>query len=213
MAKKLNPDGLPEDVPSVTPNKETDLFRDLNFDPEKDKESLNLPEEPPTRIASGGEVSQNAPSDFPFSTGEPHTKVIISPKKSVKREETSSPAKTSQDIVSDPVVGWIVIIDGPGKGTGLQLGSGQNTVARGERARVRIDFGDQEISRESHTIITYDPRHNKYYIQPGMGTNLTYLKNEPVLSPTQLTSGSQFVIGSTTLRFIALCDETFTWSE
>lgn len=213
MAKKLNPDGLPEDVPSVLPDKKSDLFRDLNLGHEEDKESLNLPEEPPTRIASGGEFAQNTPSDFPSSTSEPLTKVIIRPRKSVKKEDSPSPTLTSLDIVPDPVIGWVVIIDGPGKGTGLQLGAGQNTLARGKRARVRIDFGDHEISRESHTIITYDPKHNRYYIQPGMGTNLTYLENEPVLSPTPLTSGSRIVLGSTTLRFIALCDETFTWSE
>ena len=213
MAKKLNPDGLPEDVPSILPDKERDLFRDLNLGHDDDKGPLNLPEEPPTRLASGGKVAQNTPPDFPSSTGEPLTRVIIRPQKSGKQDEPPSPALPSQDIVSDPVVGWLVITDGPGKGRGLQLGAGQNTVARGKRARVRVDFGDHEISRESHTIITYDPKHNKYYIQPGLGTNLTYLEDEPVLSPTLLTSGSRITLGSTTLRFIALCDETFSWSE
>ena len=213
MAKKLNLDGLPEDVPSILPDKKNDLFRDLNLSREEDEGPVNLPEEPPTRISSRGEVAQDIPSDFPSSTSEPLTKVIISPKKSSKREESPLPPVISSGIVSDPVVGWVVVIDGPGKGTGLALGAGQNTVARGSNARVRIDFGDHQISRESHAVIIYDPKHNKYYIRPGMGTNLTYLEDEPVLSPTALRSGSRIILGSTTLRFIALCDETFTWSE
>ncbi len=213
MAKKLNPDGLPEDVPTVLPNKNSDLFRDLNLDGEEFKKPPTLPEEPPTRVASGVRTPHESSSDFASSTSEPRTRVIISPKKPVEQAKSSDPPLVSSDIASDPVVGWVVIIDGPGRGIGLQLGAGQNTVARGSQARVCIDFGDHEISRESHSIITYDPKHNKYYIQPGLGTNLTYLGEEPVLSPTPLTHGSRIVLGSTTLRFIALCDDAFSWSE
>jgi len=211
MAKKLNPDGLPEDVPSVLPDKNSDLFRDLDIDREEFRKPLNLPEEPPTKIASGVQTPHKPASDFASSTSEPLTRVIIGPKKSVEQKEMA--ASLPSPISSDPVVGWVVIVDGPGKGTGLQLGAGQNTVARGGQARVRIDFGDHEISRESHSIITYDPKHNKYYIQPGLGTNLTYLGEEPVLSPTPLKNGSRIFLGSTTLRFIALCDDSFSWSE
>ncbi len=211
MAKKLNTDGLPEDVPTNIPDKSNDLFGGVNIDSEKFKKSLNLPEEPPTRIATGAEVSPVSSPNSPFPSSDPVTRVVIGSKKPSDINQPS--ASTSSNIVSDPVVGWVVIIDGPGKGIGLQIGSGQNTLARGHQARVQIDFGDHEISRESHSIITYDPKHNNYYIQPGLGTNLTYLGEEPVLSPTMLSHGSRIVIGSTTLRFIALCDDSFSWSE
>ncbi|MCY4223685.1 MAG: FHA domain-containing protein [Bacteroidetes bacterium] len=210
MAKKLNKDGLPEDVPTIIPDKGSDLFRDLNLG--QDDESLRIPDDPPTRIAQGN-MPPNAGSGVEPSTGEPLTKVIIRSGPSSKAHESLKTPNISSNLPSDPVVGWLVIIDGPGKGVSCQLGSGQNTVGRGMQARVRIDFGDDEISRDSQTIITYDPKHNKYYIQPGMGTNLTYLEGEPVLSPTPLSSGSKIVTGSTTLRFIAFCDEQFTWSD
>ena len=210
MAKKLNKDGLPEDVPTIIPDKRSDLFSDLNLG--QDNESLTIPDDPPTRIAQGN-MPSNAGSGVEHSTGEPLTKVIIRSGPSSKPKEPFLTPNISSDVLSDPVVGWLVIIDGPGKGVSCQLGAGQNTVGRGTQARVRIDLGDDEISRDSQTIITYDPKHNKYYIQPGLGTNLTYLEGEPVLSPTPLSSGSKIVIGSTSLRFIAFCDQQFTWSD
>jgi len=207
MAKKFNPDGLIEDVPTIVPDKSNDLFGNIDIDRENLKPSPNLPEEPPTRIAGGGQIhNQSQPT-----SNEPVTQLIIQPNKPTDLNNPLDSA--SSTIVSDPVVGWVVIIDGPGKGTSLQLGPGQNTLARGHQSRVQIDFGDHEISRESHSIITYDPKHNKFYIQPGLGTNLTYLGEEPVLSPTPLVHGSRIILGSTTLRFIALCDDSFSWSE
>lgn len=209
MAKKLSPDGLPEDVPSTLPDKNTDIFGDIKFDPDEEG-GINLPEEGPTRIAHKKKEVLEPSTQLPLGTSEPRTKIVGVPRK--KRAEVP-PTAANSDFLSDPVVGWVVIVDGPGKGASLQLGIGQNTLGRGGRARVRIDFGDQEISRDSHTIITYDPKHNKYYAQPGLGTNIAYLEDDPILQPKLLSSGNKISLGSTTLRFIALCDDSFTWSE
>lgn len=211
MAKKLNPDGLPEDVPSILPDKDVDIFGDFKFDRDEDG-CIDLPEEGPTRIVHKKKPSLESSTQIPPPSSEPHTKIAGIPRKHVERTETTPPV-VHADFLSDPVVGWVVIIDGPGKGTSLQLGAGQNALGRGGRARVRIDFGDHEISRDSHTIITYDPKHNKYYVQPGLGTNIAYLGDDPILQPKLLESGNRISLGSTTLRFIALCDDSFSWSE
>lgn len=39
------------------------------------------------------------------------------------------------------------------------------------------------------------------------------LNNKPVISNETLTSGDVIKIGETTLRFVALCDKTFSWSD
>ncbi len=223
MAKKLNTDGVPVDVPSVLPKKKSDIFRDLTVNPEDDY-GAKLPEEPPTRLSVAGNhpvgtppAGFSPPVEMP-SSDEPKTRIAILPGNPPKPEGTASAPVTpvspveGTDRMSDPVVGWVVVTDGPGKGSAVQLGAGQNTLGRSEKARTRIDFGDDEISRDSHAIITYDPKHNKYYIRPGTGTNLAYVEDEPVLSPIPLTSGSDIVLGSTTIRFVALCDDSFVWS-
>ena len=50
------------------------------------------------------------------------------------------------DAMDDPVVGWLVIVAGPGKGRALQLGYGANTLGRGSTDRVNLNFGDERIS-------------------------------------------------------------------
>ena len=117
------------------------------------------------------------------------------------------------DPMADPVTGWLVVIAGPGKGRVCRLGNGVNSLGRGEGARVRIDFGDDGISREGHAVLTYDPRGRKYYLQHGGGVNLTYLGDEPVLAPTPLTPMQDISIGATTLRFVPLCGPDFDWQD
>lgn len=118
-----------------------------------------------------------------------------------------------EDALNNPVVGWLVIIDGPGKGSSHQLGFGANPIGRAESERVSLDFGDSEISRHSHALLTYDPRGNTFYLQNGNSLNLTYLNDEPVLSPCILEAHSKIQLGKTTLCFIPLCTQKFNWQE
>ena len=115
--------------------------------------------------------------------------------------------------MEDPVVGWLAIVEGPGKGNAMQLGYGSNAIGRGETARVNLDFGDDQISRGGHAIVTYDPRGKKFYVQHGGGTNLTYLDDQPVLIPIELPALSHISIGNTVLRFVPLCGEKFDWQD
>ena len=119
----------------------------------------------------------------------------------------------ADDAMADPVVGWLVVLAGPGKGQVRKLGPGTNSLGRGEKARVRLDFGDERISRENHAALTYDPRGRKYYLQHGGGVNLTYLGDQPVLTPTLLEAMQDICIGETTLRFVPFCGPDFDWQD
>jgi len=116
------------------------------------------------------------------------------------------------DEQSNPVTGWLVVIDGPGKGQSKVLGYGAQRIGRNKNQDICLDYGDEEISRERHAGIVYDPKGRKFYLQPGEGTNLVYLDDSPVLSPTELTQGSHIQLGSTTLRFVAFCGADFDWN-
>ena len=124
-----------------------------------------------------------------------------------------APADSPQNFMHDPVVGWLVITDGPGKGAGLQLGRGMNTIGRGETNRVMINYGDKSISREKHCIVTYEPKRRVYYIQNEGGTNLTYVGDAVVLQAQQLHNGEMIQIGDTHMRFVAFCGEDFAWED
>lgn len=112
-----------------------------------------------------------------------------------------------------PVVGWLVIIAGPGRGRALTLGYGTNGIGRGPESRVQLDFGDMHVSRENHAVISYDPRGRRFYLQHGGGTNLTYLNEQPVLAPTELQGGEIISLGHTRLHFVPFCGPAFDWQD
>jgi hypothetical protein len=111
----------------------------------------------------------------------------------------------------DPVAGWLVIIEGPGKGRSLEIGVGANQIGRAPTQKARIDFGDTSISREEHALLIYEPRTRRFIVQRGNGRNLTYVGQEPVVEPVDLKGGEEICVGATRLRFVPFCGPDFSW--
>ena len=131
-------------------------------------------------------------------------------------DTAGTPGSTAQpdgELKIDPVVGWLVIVDGPGRGTSLPLGYGLNSIGRAPEERVALDFGDGEVSRTGHAALTYDPRGRRFYLQHGGGINLTYIGEEPVLAPRELFGRERILIGATSLVFVPFCGSDFEWQD
>lgn len=128
-----------------------------------------------------------------------------------KRERSDGTGDTAG--MADPVTGWLVVVGGPGKGRSLQLGLGRNEVGRAATAKVRLDFGDKEISRDAHAFVTYDDEARGWYVHQGGGRNLVRLNGQPVLEAAALPPRSEIRIGATTLLFVPLCGEHFDWDD
>ena len=132
----------------------------------------------------------------------------------VRRSSSSVAGSPSpaEDLPEGPVVGWLVVVDGPGRGKSVTLGYGMNTIGREAGNRVSLPFGDMQVSRTKHATLTYDPRGRKFFIQHGESTNLTYVGESPVLAPLELKYGDLIRLGDTTvLKFIPLCGDAFNW--
>jgi hypothetical protein len=128
------------------------------------------------------------------------------------RNSAGEAVAPSDDLPEGPVVGWLGVVEGPGRGKSVTLGYGMNTIGRESGNRVSLAFGDTQISRNKHATLTYDPRGRKFFIQHGDSTNLTYVGEQPVLSPVLLNSGDLIRLGDTTvLKFIPLCGDDFNW--
>ena len=125
----------------------------------------------------------------------------------------SDPDAAAGNPMDDPPVGWLVVVEGPGKGSVATLGMGVNTIGRDPSERVSLDYGDTMISRNNHATVTYDPRGRKFYLQHGGGKNLTYVNDEPVLTPRALAPLTQMQMGDTVLRFMPLCSAEFSWDD
>lgn len=110
----------------------------------------------------------------------------------------------------NPVVGWLVVIDGPTRGQDFRLLSGKNTMGREAPAMVLVT-GDEQISR-SHATLYYYPKVNSFYLEDH-STHGTFYKGEPVVQRTKVENMEVIEIGKTKLLLRALCDAGFTWDE
>lgn len=111
-----------------------------------------------------------------------------------------------------PVAGWLVVIDGPGRGKSREIHAGSNTLGRGADQSVQLDFGDNTISRKQ-AVLTFDEAANRYVIAPCMGSQAPiYAGDNVVVGETVLTDREIIRVGSTSLLFVALCGDTFAWS-
>lgn len=112
-----------------------------------------------------------------------------------------------------PVVGWLVIVKGPGIGRSYPIAAGMNVVGRGEAANVRLPDVDRQLSR-SHARIAYDPRSRGFKISAGEGRNLTYVNGE-MLDQSRLLEGAELIeFGDAThVRFVPFCGPHFDWSD
>ncbi len=113
----------------------------------------------------------------------------------------------------DPVVGWLVVVEGPGRGKAVNIHAGMNSVGRNANQRISINFGDPAISSEAAAFITFEPKRGTFHINHGGKANIVYLNDEAVLTPMPLTPGNVVTIGETKLRFVALCGPDFNWED
>lgn len=176
------------------------LFRDKNGDVLKSG-SGNLGTS--KIINDNHEASDHSPDD----SEDPNTKLLM------KSSNQPVDPIITDDAMSNPVVGWLVIVDGPGKGRALKLGYGMNSIGQSPQERICLNFGDKEVSRNQHAVVSYEPRERKSYVEHGGGQILTYLDDEPLLVPVELHGGEDILVGQTTLRFVPFCGEKFDWQD
>lgn len=115
------------------------------------------------------------------------------------------------DMGLEPVVGWLVCIEGNNLGKDYRLISGRNFIGRSQKMDVVLD-GDPSVSRESHAVVVYEPKGNIYLIQPGASKELSYLNDEVVLESKVIKMNDKITVGATTLMFIPCCSENFVWN-
>ena len=110
-------------------------------------------------------------------------------------------------------VGWLVVSEGPGRGECFSLMTGMSQIGRGEDQAVQLDFGDNSISRTNHAAIVFDPESKEFLLGHGGKSNIVRLNDKPLISNEALKSGDVIRLGETVLRFVALCDKSFNWTD
>lgn len=125
-------------------------------------------------------------------------------------EDIKTTGRIQRKLGIDPVVGWLVCVEGADKGKDFRLLGRVNTIGRSEKMDVCIK-GDQTISNVNHARIGYGEKNNRFTLIPAEGTNVIYLNGEEVYIPTVLTAYDRIEFGETTLLFIPFCSDRFKW--
>ena len=112
----------------------------------------------------------------------------------------------------DPAVGFLVCIAGPNRGKDYKLVAGRNFIGRAAAMDVALT-DDDTVSRESHALVTYDVKHNKFSLSPGQGRGITYCNDEQVEMVRPLKAYDIIEVGKSQLLFLPLCGENFQWNE
>lgn len=110
----------------------------------------------------------------------------------------------------DPVVGWLVCIEGANQGRDYRIRSGYNTIGRDTASQVCI-AGDETISRVEHAKIFFDPKNASFHVIAGSGRSGIYVNDKAVLQPTQIQAFDLLEIGNSKMKFIPFCGEHFIW--
>ena len=117
-----------------------------------------------------------------------------------------------KSIGSEPVVGWLVCVEGAHFGEDFRLKSGRNFIGRDAGMDVIISK-DKTVSREKHAVVLYDPKGHIFLIQPGESKELCYLNDEVLPTPSTLKANDILTVGDTKLMFIPCCGPAFNWDK
>jgi hypothetical protein len=193
-------------------------------------EALAAVNEPVTPAASPSAADaarevKGAPKPLDHALAEadrpPTTRVFRSPSRAAPT--TDEPARTSlvrgkQQVKrgafeTDPVVGWLVVVGGPGIGQYRPIFEGNNTVGRSAQNRIAIDFGDDAISGEEQAYIRYDSSDRSFLFVPNLAkTNVVSLNEKRPTAAVELQAMDVITMGRTQLVFVPFCGPDFDWS-
>ncbi len=119
-----------------------------------------------------------------------------------------------QTFAQDPVVGFLVIVGGPGLGAHRPVFEGNNTVGRSASNRIALDFGDEAISHEEQAYIRYDSADRSFLFVPNLAkTNVVSVNDKRPAGAVPLKAMDVITLGRTQVAFLPFCGTEFDWSE
>lgn len=182
---------------------------------QQSKPSSGTPSTPsgsaPSTPANTAPAAPPAPEDTDAESRTVFAPVGFSPRQPSAAVAAAAAGETAEPEEFDPAVGWLVVVEGPGRGKHCAVYYGQNGIGRGPEQRIRLNFGDNRIARDTHAFVIYDDVARAFYLRDNGKTNLVRLNGAPVMTPMPLKDRDRITIGSTVMLFVALCGSQFDW--
>jgi hypothetical protein len=112
----------------------------------------------------------------------------------------------------DPIVGWLVCVEGPDRGRDFRIKPEKNFIGRSTAMDICIS-GDPRISRDNHAVVAFEPRNIEFRLYAGDARGLVYLNGNMVDAPVVLSAFDNIELGDSKLLFVPFCGERFRWPE
>ena len=110
---------------------------------------------------------------------------------------------------AEPVVGWLVCMNGRDAGRDFRIKAGRNTIGRANTNDIVLR-SDLTVARDKHAEIVYDHVSNRTFIVSVNSTEVL-VGGEVVTVPTELRDRARVRIGETDFVFAAFCSGSFSW--
>lgn len=182
------------------------------------RERIAMSEDNETRIIKPRSSAPSDPENGATKLSKASDPEIENEEEEIKTRVISSSSRSQQSSVKaeqgfELTAGWLVVIEGPGRGCSCEVYFGMNSIGRNSGERIPLNFGDTAISREAHAYVVFDDKQGDFYIQHGGKSNLIRLNDSPVLAPESLKRGDIIEMGNTKLMFVPFCDDNFSWKD
>ena len=143
------------------------------------------------------------------------SEIPLAENKSVQSEQPvnrriQDSGKTAGFKEKEPVVGWLVCIDGVYKGESFVLKAGRNFIGRGEGMDICLKE-ENSIAEYKQATIIYDPRSRQFIAVPGEVHELCYMNNKVVLANIEMNAYDVLDMGNTSLMLVPCCGPQFSW--
>lgn len=187
--------------------------------PQPQPEPVTAFNEPPYEEEKTEEIRRPAPPVIEEPEEEDEPTVVPSIMDAVQRADSTSNSADEKTVAFynfsnaiEPVVGWIICVEGEYMGESFSLKSGRNNIGRSLAMDIAL-AKEKSVSRERHASITYEPNKMKFYIQSGESSGLTYVNDELIMMFTELNDYDVITLGASKFVFLRLCGEKFSWDN
>ena len=177
--------------------------------------SAPLVETPPVQIPADPEAAEPAPVPPQMPSQAPPSPLQAAVNAAASYaggQDVKTMAVWDAPAGAEPVVGWLVCIQGEYFGQSFPLKTGNNGVGRAMHMDIPL-AQEPTVSRNKHCVITFEPQNQEFYIQQGESSGLTYLNDEMVLSPVRMAARDRIRLGKAEFILVPLCTDGFRWED
>ncbi len=163
-------------------------------------------------VSPSGAAESGATVTMPFGSGMTPNAAAQSQQESEEKTVSFFNIKNEKGAESfDPVVGWLVCVDGKHVGMDFRLTVGRNFIGRTRENAIALE-GEDSVSRSKHAVVVFEPTQNMFLAQPGESSELFYVNGAVVLNTMPIKKNDRLKIGKVELMLIPCCDDCFNWN-